>query len=195
MHLLAWKPPEQWKKGPWLLRVYIGMKIYPVMSGLFHKPWSKDPYLNNHHDSWKASGTRVFFVVHFTNQHKDPYLKKTTRISWNVSGRSFFFWLTWVTWMIDWWKHCTLRSPQVTGTTRSTSGTNMITMVMGPLTTYPSPGKFLLSIYILNNQGFIPLIMATLRENPGLKVKLLVGPTYKYPTINSKGLFGNKAIT
>ena len=31
-----------------------------------------------------------------------------------------------------------------------------------------------------------------LRENPGLKVKLLVGPTCKIP-LDSKGLFGNKA--
>ena len=26
------------KKGPWLFRVYAGMKYYPVMWGLFHKP-------------------------------------------------------------------------------------------------------------------------------------------------------------
>ncbi len=39
------------------------------------------------------------------------------------------------------------------------------------------------------------LNMATLRS-PGLKVKLLVGPTCKIPTINSKErTFGNKAIT
>ena len=36
--------------------------------------------------------------------------------------------------------------------------------------------------------------MATLRS-PGLKVKLLVGPTCKIPTINSKERLGNKAIT
>ena len=33
---------EQWKKGPWLFRVYKKIKNYPVIWGLFHKP--KDPY-------------------------------------------------------------------------------------------------------------------------------------------------------
>ena len=37
--------------------------------------------------------------------------------------------------------------------------------------------------------------MATLRENPGLKVTLLVAPTCKIPRSTQKKLFGNKAIT
>ena len=36
---------EQWKRGPWLFVGYFsGMKYCPVMWGLFHKPWQKDPY-------------------------------------------------------------------------------------------------------------------------------------------------------
>ena len=37
---------EQWKKGPWLFAVNKGMKHYPVMLELFHKPWNKDPGSN-----------------------------------------------------------------------------------------------------------------------------------------------------
>ena len=33
---------EQWSK-PWLFRVHRGL-YYPVILGLFHKPWNKDPY-------------------------------------------------------------------------------------------------------------------------------------------------------
>ena len=36
---------EQWQRGPWLFVGYFsGMKYCPVMWGLFHKPWHKDPY-------------------------------------------------------------------------------------------------------------------------------------------------------
>ena len=47
--LAAWmevllRQVEQWKKGPWLFAVNKGMKHYPVMWELFHKPWNKDPY-------------------------------------------------------------------------------------------------------------------------------------------------------
>ncbi len=39
----VWKN-EQWPK-PWLLAVYRGL-YYPVIWGLFHKPWNKDPVIN-----------------------------------------------------------------------------------------------------------------------------------------------------
>ena len=38
---------EQWKQGPWLLRVWRGWKTAQLCGDyywLFHKPWHKDPY-------------------------------------------------------------------------------------------------------------------------------------------------------
>ena len=44
---------EYWKKVPWLFGVYVEDEIYPVMLGLFHKPWNKDDYQT----------TSIMFVV------------------------------------------------------------------------------------------------------------------------------------
>ena len=33
------------KKGPWLFRVFLGMRSYPTTWGLFHKPWFSDPVI------------------------------------------------------------------------------------------------------------------------------------------------------
>ena len=38
MNFAGVRPREQWKKTGW------GIKSNPVMWGLFHKPWNKDPY-------------------------------------------------------------------------------------------------------------------------------------------------------
>ena len=44
------------KKKPWLFRVCKGFYINPVMWGLFHKPWNKDPYLTTRTTQFKGEG-------------------------------------------------------------------------------------------------------------------------------------------
>ena len=45
---------------PSCLGYTLGIKSYPVICGLFHQPWHKDPFSRNLYDSWKVS-CRFFF--------------------------------------------------------------------------------------------------------------------------------------
>ena len=55
---LVQPPRSQHPRVNWAmkqLRVCRRMKYYPVLWGLFHKPWNKDPFLNNQDFQWKVS--------------------------------------------------------------------------------------------------------------------------------------------
>ena len=81
-------------KNPGWLEVFLGDYIYyPNYVGIiFHKPWHKDPNLNQPGFSMESRGPRVFWnVAHFLHWAKWPKSVKPVDI-WFIGTRSSIFW-------------------------------------------------------------------------------------------------------
>ena len=54
------------EKRAWLFSVYRGMNSYPVMWGLFHKPWNKDPVIKQpvFHGKYPRCFFFSWFILH-----------------------------------------------------------------------------------------------------------------------------------